>query len=308
MATLYEYYITGDGNDTACKGDAWLCQTFTTDTAYTITSVKLKLYRYGTVGDVTVSIRECGEHYPTGEDLCVGTTNGNTLNNYPPHHQGIWREITLGGGSLLAGSTKYAIIVRALDDDGYLYWQNDNDNPTYADGAFGASYNAGVAWETYPPDGSETDGMFETWGEPAEVAPSVTTQACTDIAPESLTGNGVVTSLGNSTVTQHGHCWSTSQNPTTADTKTLKGTAYQTGHFTSAITGLTAGATYYIKAYATNTGGTAYGSQVSNTMATAIGRRYWWVEGRDFHWFGQDGVEYIAPGIGVASPDIPWPF
>lgn len=139
--------------------------------------------------------------------------------------------------------------------------------------------------------------------------PAVSTQANTDIAPESLTGNGVVTSLGGSTVTQHGHCWATSQNPTIAsDTKTTLGTAYQTGHFTSAITDLLPGTTYYFKAYATNTGGTAYGSQVSNTMATAIGRRYWWVEGREFHWFGKDGVEYIAPGIGVNSPDIPWPF
>lgn len=138
--------------------------------------------------------------------------------------------------------------------------------------------------------------------------PAVTTQANTDIAPESLTGNGVMTSLGTATVTQHGHCWNTTQNPTTSDSKTTNGTAYQTGHFTSAITPLTVGATYYFKAYATNSYGTVYGSQVSNTMATAIGRRHWWVEKKDYHWFGEDGVEYKASGVGVASDHdiIPW--
>jgi len=135
------------------------------------------------------------------------------------------------------------------------------------------------------------------------MALNVTTQANTNINPESLRGNGIITDLGASTVTQHGHCWSTSQNPTTADTKTLKGIAYQTGHFTSELTPLTPGLTYYFKAYATNTEGTAYGSQVSNTMATFIGRRYVWLEDEDFHYFDQFGVERKTQGVGIASDD-----
>jgi len=141
-----------------------------------------------------------------------------------------------------------------------------------------------------------------------EETPEVTTQACTNIALESLTGNGMVTDLGSSTVTQHGHCWSTSQNPTTDDDKTTKGAIYQTGHFASAITGLISGATYYFRAYATNSYGTAYGSQVSNTMGTAIGRRHIWIEGKDIHWFGESGTERKKQGVGVASDHsiLPW--
>jgi hypothetical protein len=57
-----------------------------------------------------------------------------------------------------------------------------------------------------------------------------------------------------------GVCWSTSQNPTTANSNTNNGTATS---FTSNLTGLTAGTTYYVRAYATNSVGTSYGSQVS---------------------------------------------
>jgi len=142
------------------------------------------------------------------------------------------------------------------------------------------------------------------------MALNVTTQANTNINPESLRGNGIITDLGASTVTQHGHCWSTSQNPTIADTKTTLGTAYQTGHFSSVITNLTAGTTYYFKAYATNSEGTTYGSQVSNTMATAIGRRHIWLDKEYIHYFDRYGLQRKVKGSGVASgdSDIPWPF
>ncbi len=68
-------------------------------------------------------------------------------------------------------------------------------------------------------------------------------------------------------MTARGVCWSTSESPTTADSKTTDGTG--TGEFTSSITGLTAGTTYYVRAYATNAVGTSYGSQVSFTADSA---------------------------------------
>lgn len=50
---------------------------------------------------------------PTGTDLCVGTTNGNTLPlaSAPNFEQ---REITLGVGTIITSGTKYTIIIRAL--------------------------------------------------------------------------------------------------------------------------------------------------------------------------------------------------
>ncbi|MBV5347715.1 hypothetical protein JZU46_05825, partial [bacterium] len=94
--------------------------------------------------------------------------------------------------------------------------------------------------------------------------PTVTTDAISAISATTATGGGNVTADGGSTVTARGICWGTAQTPTTAlSTKTTNGTG--TGTFTSSITGLTAGTTYYVRAYATNAMGTAYGSQVSFT-------------------------------------------
>ncbi len=72
---------------------------------------------------------------------------------------------------------------------------------------------------------------------------------------------GNVTSDNGSAVTARGVCWNTVGTPTTADNCTSDGTG--TGIFSSSLTGLTSGLTYYVRAYATNANGTGYGSQVS---------------------------------------------
>ena len=94
-------------------------------------------------------------------------------------------------------------------------------------------------------------------------APTVTTIAISDIDKTTATSGGNVTADGGATVTARGVCWSTSQNPTVSDSHTTDGTG--TGSFTSNMTGLTASTTYYVRAYATNSAGTAYGEQVSFT-------------------------------------------
>ena len=97
----------------------------------------------------------------------------------------------------------------------------------------------------------------------ASGTPTVTTQAVSDITQTTATGNGNVTADGGDTVTERGVCWSTSENPTTASDKaTAAGT---TGAYTADITGLDPNTTYYVRAYAINTNGTSYGSQVSFT-------------------------------------------
>ena len=91
--------------------------------------------------------------------------------------------------------------------------------------------------------------------------PTVTTTIISDITTTTATGGGNVTSDGGATVTARGVCWSTNQNPTTADSKTTDGSG--TGSFVSSLIGLTPNTTYYVRAYATNSAGTAYGNQVS---------------------------------------------
>jgi hypothetical protein len=115
-------------------------------------------------GTITVGIRETdGAGHPTGDDLCSGTTDGNTLTDSWP---GEWREITLGTGYNLYPDTKYAIVVRALTGNAAnkVRWQGDLGG-TYVGGNEESSGNAGTSWSS----AAEDDCVFEEWGE--EIAP-----------------------------------------------------------------------------------------------------------------------------------------
>jgi Protein of unknown function (DUF1566) len=89
--------------------------------------------------------------------------------------------------------------------------------------------------------------------------PVITTTIITNITQSSATTGGNVSSEGTSPVTFRGVCWSRHKTPTISDNKLLNGIGK--GSFVSLLTGLTDGATYYARAYATNSSGTAYGDE-----------------------------------------------
>ena len=99
-------------------------------------------------------------------------------------------------------------------------------------------------------------------------APTVTTNTVTNVTQTTATCGGNVTNSGGANVTARGVCWSTSQNPTVSNSHTTDGTG--TGSFTSNITGLSPNTTYYVRAYATNSAGTAYGVQRSFTTGQSV--------------------------------------
>lgn len=94
-------------------------------------------------------------------------------------------------------------------------------------------------------------------------APIITTAPITTQTSTSGTSGGTIVSDGGSPVTISGICWSTTTGPTTADSKTTDGTT--SGSFSSNATGLIAGTTYYIRAYATNGINTGYGNEINYT-------------------------------------------
>ena len=102
---------------------------------------------------------------------------------------------------------------------------------------------------------------FTTLEEPD--LPTVTTASVIEVTISTAVGGGNVTSGGDSPVTARGVCWNTAGSPEVSDDHTVDGTG--TGVFTSNITGLDENTTYYVKAYATNSGGAAYGEQVNFT-------------------------------------------
>ena len=96
---------------------------------------------------------------------------------------------------------------------------------------------------------------------PVQGLPVLTTTVVTGFTASGAISGGNITSDGGNAVTARGVCWSTNQTPTIADSKTTNGTG--TGSFVSNISGLTENSTYYVRAYATNSAGTGYGSAIS---------------------------------------------
>ena len=89
--------------------------------------------------------------------------------------------------------------------------------------------------------------------------PEVSTNVVSDISYTTSTCGGNVTSEGMTPVTARGVCWSTSTNPTINDSLTVDSSGL--GNYTSLITGLQPNTHYYVRAYATNSDGTVYGTQ-----------------------------------------------
>lgn len=102
--------------------------------------------------------------------------------------------------------------------------------------------------------------------------PTVTSSAATSISSTSATLGGNVTATGGANVTERGVYYSTTNGfADGAGTKvSTTGDWSATGAFTQAISGLAAGTTYYVKAFATNSVGTSYGSQVSFTTSPTL--------------------------------------
>lgn len=104
-----------------------------------------------------------------------------------------------------------------------------------------------------------------------QIALNVTTLTINEITTTTATCGGIVSCDLSSSVTARGICWSTNDNPSVADNKTTDGVGV--GSFTSNIQNLAGNTTYYLRAYATNMEGTAYGSTMSfktNPVAPSI--------------------------------------
>jgi uncharacterized protein (TIGR02145 family) len=95
--------------------------------------------------------------------------------------------------------------------------------------------------------------------------PTVTTTAATAVTSTGANTGGQVTASGGGTVLARGVAYATSINPTLLGSFTYNGQG--TGSYSSTLSGLSASTTYYVRAYATNSVGTAYGAQVSFTTA-----------------------------------------
>lgn len=159
---------------------------------------------------------------------------------------------------------------------------NTGGTPTLADnfldlgGAAQGSYNSPLAelsaYTTYFVRSYATNDTGTVYGNQvtfttSAVNPVVSTLAVSAIDATSATANGTLTELGDPSPTAHGFVWNTSGSPTLADNTADLGAASDTVVFNSALSGLSAYTTYYVRSFATNAGGTVYGSQATFTTS-----------------------------------------
>ncbi len=133
------------------------------------------------------------------------------------------------------------------------------------------NYWDGSAWVVVAPGASLPGNQAQTlvfcngvptWGTCPAVVPTLTsTAAASSIGGSTASSGGVISDDGGGSITARGVAWGTNTSPTISGSYTADGTG--TGSFTSSLSGLTGNTTYYVRAYATNSAGTAYGAEVS---------------------------------------------
>lgn len=159
-----------------------------------------------------------------------------------------------------------------------ICYSESNTEPTLEDqvvpkGAGSGSYSVSITGlqpgTVYYARAYATNSVGTAYGEIIQVTtlaygvPTVTTTTASDIDYTSATVGGTVTADGGMEVTERGVCWNQTGNPTLTDNHTVVGQGL--GAFTTSLTDLIEGQTYYVRAYATNSIGTAYGDQISFT-------------------------------------------
>ena len=183
----------------------------------------------------------------------------------------------ISGGSVISESGA-SVISRGV------CWSNTTSMPTILNyktldgnglGAFTSSLTSLSPGITYYVRAYATNSVGTAYGPvisvitlSATIPTGVTTNTISSITQTTATSGGNISNDGGASVTSRGVCWSNiTANPTIANTKTIDGSGI--GTFSSSLTGLTPASTYYVRAYATNSAGTAYGSMKSFTTQSA---------------------------------------
>jgi uncharacterized protein (TIGR02145 family) len=149
--------------------------------------------------------------------------------------------------------------------------------------------------------------------------PELSTVPITDITSTSAICGGTIVSDGGSPVTARGVCWSLNYEPTISDNVSSDGEGI--GNFTSSVDGLTSGSIYFIRSYATNNIGTAYGNKFlfitplsdieGNVYRTVIiGDQVWMAENlRTTKYFDNSEIPYVSDNTAwskLSSPACCW--
>ena len=181
---------------------------------------------------------------------------------------------TLNGEILTDGSPKYS-------ERGFVYSESSmptlssciqkitstlTDSKTYSATVSGLTKGKTYYVRAYAINaGKEAYSTNEISFTPSDALPQVSTQAVTNISRTAgkATFNGTIIDEGEPAYTERGFVYATTHNPMVDSDTTVVATGKGTGDFVANAIGLVVGNTYYVRAYATNTQGTAYGEEVT---------------------------------------------
>ena len=206
------------------------------------------------------------------------TTSAATLASITTSSISSITQTTATGGGNISSDGGSAVISRGV------CWSNTTSSPTISNsrtidgsgiGSFTSSLTGLSPNTTYYVRSYATNGVGTSYGTvwqfttSAATLASITTSSISSITQTTALSGGNITSDGGATITSKGICWSnTTSTPTTSNSNTTAGSG--TGSFSAPMTTLQPNTTYYVRSYAINSAGTAYGNTVSFTTANVI--------------------------------------
>lgn len=249
-----------DGSGTGGTGLAYYssssrsAQYFVMPSGYTrIAYVNIYIRKVGTPGTLYAAIRNDSGGNP-GTTIVEGSrSEGSISTSYS------WNVVDFPDAAVSAGSG-YWLVTRQPSSTGLsdaYFWGT-------AGSGSGGKYttNSESTWNNI----SQGQWSYQIYGygPPASMGATSTS----NVGETSFTATSSVGDDMGEGITNRGFCYSSStSNPTIADSTKQVGSG--TGSFSTSITGLAAGVTYYIRSYATNAAGTSYGAVTTQTTATA---------------------------------------
>ncbi len=260
-----------------------------------------RYYNHGEQCNLTATVSEQyefdhwtknGSSYPGGSTITFTVTEAAS---YSAHFRLKQYTITVSastGGSAHVGSPTGPTTVTYTSGQQCTVYAVANSNYTFSNWTEGGNAVSSQANYTFTVTGNRTLVANFT---PQVTLPTVTTSQVTNIQQTTATGGGNVTNNGGATVTTRGICWSTSHNPTIANSHQNSGSG--TGIFTANMSGLSPGTIYYVRAYATNSAGTGYGSEVTFTTLSSGGTHAYVDLGLP------SGLLWATCNIGADSPE-----
>lgn len=213
------------------------------------------------------------------EDLKIKDVNGNVLLEVREDGVLIRQFTTTDRENLTLTTADNGLLVYDTNTKSFWAWKDTQwvelDDDTTNELELPASpstgaivYYDGNQWQSISP-GQEGQSLVICNGIPSwACTPKVSTNTRVDITGSFADISGNIAHNGGAPVTARGITWSTSSNPTLADNVTNAGTG--TGSFTSTIINLSTSTTYYARAYATNSFGTAYGEEAVFTITEML--------------------------------------